>query len=290
MSAPGTVGLLSPGDMGHVVAQRLRETGLRVISCLDGRSARTRQLAEIAGVEAVDEATLVVEADLILSILVPAQAAAAAERVAVALRATGARVTYADCNAIAPQTMQAIDETIRAAGSTCVDASIIGPPPRTAGRTRFYASGPETALLAALTAFGLDVRVIGRNIGDASALKMCYAALTKGSAALMLTLLTAAERLGVADALQAEFALSQQARWESMQQLGRVPAKARRWVGEMEEIGATFAAAGLSHDMGSGAAAIYRLLGATSLADRHPEDDTPPPTLEELLAVLAAGT
>ena len=288
MSAPRTVGLLSPGDMGHVVAQRLRENGLRVISCLEGRSARTRRLAASAGVEAVaDDATLVAEADLILSILVPAQAAATAARVAAALRSTGAAVVYADCNAIAPLTMRAIDETIRTAGSVCIDASIIGPPPRTPGRTRFYASGPDTAMVAALNDYGLDVRVIGAEIGAASALKMCYAALTKGSAALMLTLLTAAERLGVADALQAEFALSQEVRWASMQHLGRVPAKARRWVGEMEEIAITFAGAGLAPDMGSGAAAIFDLLGATALADRNPEDESPPPTLAELLAVLA---
>ena len=108
-----TVGLLSPGDMGHSVGQTLRENGLRVITCLQGRSERTRDLAAQAGIEDVpSHGALVQEADLILSILVPAQAGNSAHKVAQAISETGAKVVYADCNAIAPQTVRAIGEEI----------------------------------------------------------------------------------------------------------------------------------------------------------------------------------
>lgn len=122
-----TIGILSPGDMGHSVGNVLREYGLRVIAYLGDRSERTRALAREAQIEAVPSyQALVREADAILSILVPAQAMAAAELVAQALRETGAHFLYVDCNAIAPQTVQAVGNVIMQASGRFVDASIIG--------------------------------------------------------------------------------------------------------------------------------------------------------------------
>src|SRR5438067_7404767 len=104
----GTVAVMTPGEMGHAIGRALRAGGLRVITCLRGRSARTTALAAAAGiVDVADEAVLVREADLLLAILVPAQARAQAERLA-AVRATGVDLLYADCNAIAPQTTREI--------------------------------------------------------------------------------------------------------------------------------------------------------------------------------------
>ena len=147
------------------------------------------------------------EAEIVLSILVPAQAIALAERIAAALAASGARPLYVDCNAIAPQTTRRIAEIIEGAGARFVDAGIIGPPPKPGtSTTRFYASGEDAGAFARLGDFGLDVRVVGDQPGQASALKMCYAALTKGTTALMTQLSVAAARLGVSEALRAEFA------------------------------------------------------------------------------------
>src|SRR5262245_6682175 len=117
------VGLLSPGDMGHSVGAVIRWHGLPVLTCLERRSARTRALAAEAGIDdapSVEE--LVQRVDIVLCILPPAAALATAERVAAALRATGARPLYVDCNAIAPGTMRAIAETILAAGGRVADA------------------------------------------------------------------------------------------------------------------------------------------------------------------------
>ncbi len=117
---------------------------------------------------------------------------------------------------------------------------------------------------------------------------MCYAALTKGLTALCTELLTAAKRLGVADALTAEFQLSQAALFARMENgLPGMPPKARRWIGEMEEISATFAHVGLTPDLLAGAADMYRLVGETHLADLPPEARDQFPTLTELIAVLA---
>jgi 3-hydroxyisobutyrate dehydrogenase-like beta-hydroxyacid dehydrogenase len=284
-----TVAILSPGDMGHSVGQVLGAHGLRVITCLQGRSERTRSLARRAEIEDVPTyEALVSAADLLLSILVPAQATAAAERVARAISETGADIVYADCNAIAPQTTRHVGQLVTAAGGRFVDASIIGPPPRGEGATRFYTSGPHADRFQELNQFGLDVIVLGEEVGLASAIKMCYAALTKGLTALCTELLTAAEALGVSEPLQREFQLSQVPLYQRMERgLPRMPAKSRRWVGEMEQISQTFAYVGLTPKILAGAADVYRFVGATHLADRTPEDPEPPPTLHQMLAVLA---
>ena len=286
---PHTVGILSPGDMGHTVGDVLCQNGLRVITCLQGRSQRTQQLAEKAGIQDVPTyPQLVTEADLILSIMVPAQAMSAAAAVAEALQQTSATLTYADCNAIAPQTVRKLGEVITAAGGTFIDTSIIGPPPRHPGATRFYASGPNLSLFSELNNHGLEVRPLSDEIGHASAIKMCYASLTKGLTALCTELLTAAQVLGVSDALTAEFQLSQSALFERMEKgLPGMPPKARRWIGEMEEISATFAHVGLTPNILTGAADMYRFVGDTHLADLPPEARDRFPTLAELIEILA---
>jgi 3-hydroxyisobutyrate dehydrogenase-like beta-hydroxyacid dehydrogenase len=261
---------------------------MNVITCLEGRSARTRTLAEQAGIVNVGTyEALVEQADMVLSIMVPSYAQPAAELVAEALKSTGADLIYADCNAIAPQTTLAIGKWITDAGGKFVDASIIGGPPREGYTPRFYASGPAADQFAALNNYGLDVIVMGTEIGQASAIKMCYAALTKGTSALMLELLAAAQALGVYDALMDELANSQAANKQQMERgLPGVPPKARRWVGEMEEIAATFESVGLTPNILTGAADVYRLLGETPLADLTPEDKIKPALAEVIAAMV----
>jgi 3-hydroxyisobutyrate dehydrogenase-like beta-hydroxyacid dehydrogenase len=282
-----TIGVLSPGDMGHSVGEVLGKNGLRVITCLRGRSARTQRLAAEASIDDVPTyRDLVREADVILAILVPAQALDAARRVAQAISEEGAAVVYADCNAIAPQTSRAVGELITTSGGAYVDASIIGGPPRGESRPRFYVSGPDTSALEALRAYGLDVTTLGEEIGLAAAVKMCYSAWTKGSTALCTELLIAAKAIGVFDALVKEFETSQSMMIWRMQRLPAMPIKSRRFVGEMLEIAKLFDEVGLTPDMLSGAADVYQFVGSTRLADRTPEDTEPLPSLEETLSIL----
>ena len=201
------VGLLSPGDMGHVVARVLRDQGMPVLTCLRDRSDRTRGLAREAGVEVVaGYSDLVRQVDLILSILVPAQAISAARQVAAAAQ-PGTSFLYADCNAVSPATALTMDRIVAEKGGRFIDGGIIAPPPRKPGTTRFYVSGPAAGEMESLRSFGLDVRVIGDRVGQASGLKMTYAAMTKGFGALATALLVTAQRLGLYQDLVAEFQL-----------------------------------------------------------------------------------
>ena len=283
-----TVGLLSPGDMGHSIGGVLRTYGLRVLTHLGGRSARTRSLAERAGIEDTSSLeTLVGEADVLLCVLVPARAVEVAQEVAAAIRAAAADLLYVDCNAVSPRTVRLVGETIQAAGGRFADVGIIGPPPRKPG-TRFYASGPGAGEFAELAAFGLDVRVIGDEIGQASGLKMCYGALTKGLTALGTELLVAAHRLGLADVLRAEQRESIPGVLTWLERsLPSMPPKAYRWVGEMEEIAATFADLGLTPNILQGAADMYRFVAETSIGQESPETRDPNRGLDGVVAALA---
>jgi len=268
-----TIGLLSPGDMGHVVGQVLINNGARVITCLDGRSERTRGLAETAGIEDVPTyGDLVREASLVICILVPAAAEEAASQVADALKDTGEQIVYADCNAVAPATAVRIGNVIGEAGSVFVDAGIIGGPPRKPGGTRFYCSGPDTSVFEQVNEYGLDARKVGDEIGQASGFKMCYAAQTKGITALQTELLIAAQAMGLYDGLIEELKMSQADKLMGMERgVPSMPTKAKRWIGEMEEIAKTFGDLGLTPKMYEGAADMYRLVSETALADETPE-------------------
>ncbi len=283
-----TIGLLSPGDMGHSIGGVLKANGLDVLTCLAGRSERTQALAGQSGFEDTPSLEdLVARADIVLCVLVPAQAAGVAEQVANAVRATSADILYVDCNAIAPRTVQGISETILAAGARFADVGIIGPPPRKPG-TRFYASGPGANELAALSTFGLDVRVIGQEVGQASGLKMCYAALTKGLTALGTELLVAARLMGLEETLRAEQqeSIPDVLGWLERALPPMVP-KAHRWVGEMEEIAACFADLGLTPSILAGAADIYRFVADTPIGKESPETRDPNRGVDGVVAALA---
>jgi len=283
-----TVAILSPGDMGNAVGKMLIDQGVRVVAALDERSPRTRQLAAQAGIEDVGSIDQLVQtAQVVLSILVPAQATAAAQQVADALTRHPNDLLYVDCNAIAPTTVAAIDQIITGAGGRFADAGIIGPPPRDFASTRIYASGPQVAPFVQLRDYGLNVIDLGGAVGRASAFKMCYAALTKGTTALQTQLLTAAAAYDLSAELAAEFSNSQAHALGQMERgLPSMAAKAHRWVGEMEEIAKTFAAIGLPPETFIGAAEIYRYVSSTSLGKLTPED--PKPDFGEMVATLAA--
>ncbi len=283
-----TVGLLSPGDMGHTVGAVLRQHGVRMLTCLEGRSERTRALAAEAGIDEVPTLDdLVVAADMVLCILVPAEATRVAERVAAAIRATNADLLYADCNAIAPQTVRAIGGIITEAGGRFADVGIIGGPPKQPG-TRFYASGPGAAEFAGLNDFGLEVRVLDGAIGQASGLKMCYGALTKGLQALGTELLLAAKVMGLEEVLRAEQAQSTPDVLAWLQRsVPTMPPKAYRWVGEMEEIAATFQGLGMTPNILQGAADLYRFIAETPIGKESPENRDRSRSLDGVVSALA---
>jgi 3-hydroxyisobutyrate dehydrogenase-like beta-hydroxyacid dehydrogenase len=246
--AINAVAVVSTGDMGHAVGRALRERGLRVLTCLTGRSERTRGLASDGGIEDVPAIEdLVTQADVFLSIVPPSEAMSLAERVATALRSSGTSLLYVDCNAVSPNTTRRIGDTITTAGGRYVDGGIVGPPPTRAGSTRVFMSGSSASDVLELNGGDVEFISIGEGIDSASAMKMCYAAISKGTAAIWFESLIAAEALGVSHHIWKELSRSQAGSLPRIeQQIPGIPPKARRWVGEMEEIASTFAAVGMT--------------------------------------------
>ena len=177
-------------------------------------------------------------ADFILSILPPGDALALAVRFVPALQASNAKPVYVDCNAINPATVERVAEAMAPTGCPFVDAGIIGSPPKPGDAgPRFYASGPSAPPFRVLRDYGLDVRVLGGAMSAASALKMSYAGITKGTQAIGAAMMLAAMRAGSADDLLAELQSSQKQLFPWLKRsLSQMPPKAYRWVAEMQEI------------------------------------------------------
>lgn len=276
--------------MGHAVGRSLVRNGLNIVTSLEGRSERTKALAESAGFSDLGSLPAVMaEADLVLSIMPPSAAVGVAQSVASAMREANRTPLYADCNAISPSTTSRIGAVISECGASFVDAGIIGPPPGKGKQpTRFYVSGPQAEALAAIDCDGISVRQMGPEIGRASAIKMCYAAITKGSWTLYAAALTTAEIMGLTDLYLKELESSRPHVADEMRRMvPRLPVDAGRWIGEMEEIAATLGGAGLPRGFHEGAAELFRLLDKTPIAAETRETIDPTRTLEQALAIYA---
>jgi 3-hydroxyisobutyrate dehydrogenase-like beta-hydroxyacid dehydrogenase len=257
-----TVAVIAPGNMGAAVGARLVQQGLEVVTSLAGRSAESAERAAAAGMRPVADGE-VAQADFVLSIVPPGEALPLAQRLAPVLDASNHKPLYVECNAVSPATVRRIADVVAATGCPFADAGIIGQPPKPGDAgPRFYVSGPHARQVEALAGYGLVVRAMGGEPGDASALKMSYGGLTKGLTALGSALVLGAQRAGVSDALHAELAASQPALLAYLTR--SVPAmfsKAYRWVAEMEEI-ASFLGQDAERDMYQGTAALYERLAA----------------------------
>jgi len=277
----GPVGLLHPGEMGSVLGAILRAAGVRVLWASDGRSGPSRDRAARAGLEDVGTLPALVRDSAVILAVCPPHAALAMAREVASHRFAG---LYLDGNAIAPGTARAVGRLVEAVGASFVDGGIVGPPPKSPGTTRLYVSGPKAADIASLfSSSPLEAVVLDGPAGAASALKVAYAAYTKGTAALLLAIRALAVQEGVDEALAMEWERSQPdlpARFAAAVR-GSVP-KAWRFVGEMEESAATFAAAGLPDGFSSAAALVYRRL-------EQYKDTKQSPAEVEIAAALRRG-
>jgi 3-hydroxyisobutyrate dehydrogenase-like beta-hydroxyacid dehydrogenase len=138
---------------------------------------------------------------------------------------------------------------------------------------RLYVSGPQALLMEQFGSAGINVRVMSDRIGDASAIKMCYASYTKGAVALGVEMLVTARRLGVDAALDRELqeSLADNRQW-ILSRLTVMPPKAHRWVPEMLEIAKTFEGVKLTPRILQGAADMYEMIAQTELGRESPED------------------
>jgi 3-hydroxyisobutyrate dehydrogenase-like beta-hydroxyacid dehydrogenase len=274
------IAVIAAGMMGAAVGRRLADHGIRVLTSLAGRGGSTADRAKEAHMVAANDSEIAA-ADFVLSIVPPGDALSLAERFAPALKASNAKPVYVDCNAINPATLGRVAAVIAPTGCSFVDCGIIGPPPprlspsRIAGGEvtlagpRFYASGPAAAQFANLRQYGLDVRVLEGPQDAASALKMSYAGITKGMQAVGAAMMLAAMRAGSASALYEELAFSQNAALKQFkQQLPMMPAKAYRWVTEMEEIAGFVGEGSAAHELYEAAAHFYARMAEDFAADK----------------------
>jgi len=253
-----TIGLLHPGEMGSAIGQAIRTAGGRVLWSSEGRSARTEAAAVAAGLDDVGSlASLVAASEVIVSVCPPHAAFELARQVA----ALGFRGLYVDANAVSPSTVRRMAAVVQRT-ATFVDGGIIGLPPKAAGTTRLYVSGASAARAVALfTGSLIEAIAIEGGIGAASALKMAYAAWTKGSAALLMAVRGLALSEGVDSALLAEWQRSLPELPDRSESVAKGNArKAWRFVAEMEEIAAAFSSAGLPDGFHRAAGEIYRRL------------------------------
>ena len=276
-----TIGLLHPGAMGATVGAAARAGGARVLWASEGRGAETRARARESDLTDAGTVRAVVEgSEMVLSVCPPS----AALDVARAVAALGFRGTFVDGNAVAPATARAIGDVVTRGGARYVDGGIVGPPARRPGTTRLYLSGPDASAVAAIfEGSALEAIVLDGPPGAASALKMAYAAWTKGTAALLAAIRALAVAEGVDTALVQEWKRSLPelpARAETA--IATSAPKAWRFVGEMEEIAAAFEAAGLPGGFHQAAADVYQRMTGY-------KDTTTPPSVEEVAAVLLAA-
>jgi 3-hydroxyisobutyrate dehydrogenase-like beta-hydroxyacid dehydrogenase len=243
--------------MGAALATQLRQGRRTVLWASSGRGDDTIRRAEDANLrDACTVEELAESSELILCVCPPHAALGVAGSVAT----SGFTGIYVDANAVSPATACEIADLIEGSGARFVDGGIVGPPPRAGIATRLYLSGTEAAQVAAL--FGdtdVQARVVSDEPGIASALKMVYAAWSKGTAALLLAIRAVARAEGVEDVLLHEWQESiPELPERSLRAATSAGRKGWRWVGEMEEIASTFAAARLPDGFHAAAAEVYR--------------------------------
>jgi 3-hydroxyisobutyrate dehydrogenase-like beta-hydroxyacid dehydrogenase len=253
------VGILHPGAMGAALGSALKARAGTVIWAAAGRSHATAKRAELADLVAVpDVAELARRAHLIVSICPPHAAGAVAEEVGAALAGRPDPPLYLDANAVAPATVRGVGALL--GDPRVVDGAVIGPPAWEPGRSVLWLSGEAAPAVADLFAGSpFTARVLGPDLGPASALKACYALQTKALPAVWAALADAADAYGVRDALGEQLArdgVDLTAHLDALQ--ARAGAKAWRFAGEMDEAAATLAAVGVPDGFSRAAAEVYR--------------------------------
>ena len=250
------IGILHPGEMGVSIAASAINSGHNVYWASQGRSDKTRVRAEKHGLKEVHSLSKLCQTgEIILSICPPH----AAEDVARSVIETGFQGVYLDANAISPGRSIRIGQWMEAAGIQFADGGIIGGPAWKPNETWLYLSGDHAEEIAACFSKGpLETKIIGNEIGKASALKMCYAAYTKGTTALLAAIVATSEALGVRENLYEQWDMDDSGFSDRANQRVRlVTAKAWRFEGEMREIAGTLQEAGLPGEFHEAAGEIF---------------------------------
>lgn len=315
-----TVGILSLGDMGSGIAKLLVAKGFSVVTNGSGRSKETLERAQAAGVTNLPTDTdLVKQCDVILSVVPPRDAEITAQRIIDAMQfITKEQLYFADMNAVAPSTIKAMSKSIQRGQVpiTLIDGSILGGPPKPKKVDAPATAAPGTSAsaggdwdmplmptsgpvqIANIPGYGarlaetLNVKHISPDIGASSGLKMCYASLSKGYAAIAIQSFTTAQRMGVLEPLREALQDTVPGRVKQTENaLTGMPPKAYRWVREMEEIAKTHAEEGGFEDyLFKGAAGVFKAVAQdTVLGQEKVGDRKRGRTAEDVAAAMAEG-
>ncbi|MER7982639.1 DUF1932 domain-containing protein [Streptomyces sp. NPDC095817] len=252
--AQPTVGILHPGSMGAAVAACAATNAAAVLWCETGRSAASTERATQYGLRPVGTlAELLDRSDIVISLCPPAAAEDLARDVA-AHRFTG---VFVEANAINPERTERIAGLLEP-DATVVDGGVVGSPPVRGKTPTLYLSGPasETERIEALFA-GTAVRtaVLGTKVGQASALKLSYAAFQKTSRVLVALAVGMAREHGVDHELIEVASRRTDSYLAEPEYVVKTAARAWRWGPELEEAADALAAAGLPPEMLRAAAA-----------------------------------
>ena len=277
MKALPSIGILMPGDMGHGCGKALLDNSFKVFTCLSNRSERTKLLAKNSGItDTYDIKDLLNKVDIILSILPPEFAMDQAKIVnEIAIESKINKVmTYVDCNAVSPDTSIKIGHSLSKKYFNFVDGGIIGLNPIIEnGQTRLYLSGKHAKKLKILDGKGFIIKILGNEIGKASAMKMVYASATKGTFALHAAVITASRKLNLFDEYVNELKYSKPNILKAMERMvPRIPLDADRWEGEMKEIANTFEKINLTPRFHQGSAEVMSLAKKTPIANETREN------------------
>lgn len=307
-----TIGIISLGEMGTGIAKLLVAKGFSVATNGSGRSKETLERAQAAQVTNLPSDTdLVKQCDVILSVVPPRDAEETAQRVIDAMQFVTKKqqLYFADMNAVAPSTIKDMDKSIKRAQVpvTLIDGSILGgpPKPKEAGSSDaggdwdlplMPTSGPtqvaEIPGYGAKLAETLNLRHISPDIGASSGLKMCYASLSKGYAAIAIQSFTTAQRMGVLEPLRQALQDTVPGRVKQTENaLTGMPPKAYRWEREMEEIAKTHSEEGGFEDyLFRGAAGVFRAVAQdTVLGQEKVGQRKRGRTAEDVAAAMAEG-
>lgn len=273
------IGILHPGQMGIVVARTARNGGSEVFWASQGRSTATRTRAVDAGLQdAGTVAKLCEVCSIVVSVCPPENAEQMADQVC----ECSYRGIYVDANAISPERAQCIARRLEASGAQFVDGGIVGPPAKARNQTWLYLAGDNAPEVARCFSAGpIEVEVLEGGVGRASALKMCFAAYSKGSIALACAVLAAAEGLDVFENLKRQWARNGPSLPDLEREITRAAPKAWRFAGEMREIAATFEGAGLPLEFYRAAEEIFERLSEFKNCDGASLDEVLKATLQK---------
>ena len=254
------IGLIGLGEMGSEIGRYLVMNDLEVISVYEGRSEISKKRAskyKIRDAGSIEQFCKI--SDLVISIIPPDKAVETANLYTSYKNKDGQ--IYCDLNAISTITAKKIKLLLDEKKIDYVDGAIMGGPPTENYSPRIYLSGKLSEKLNFLNGKGIELMVLKGSDFKASATKMVYASITKGSKALVAGALIAAKKNNVYDELIEELKYSEE--YFSLVAKNQIPSikhKAYRWVGEMNEISLTYKESGLTGGFHSEAENVYELI------------------------------